>query len=67
MENTRTIDTLPEVLTADDLVEFLHISRSGVYNLLNSAGFPTLHIGSRKMVTKDNLLAWMQRNTDKVA
>ncbi len=58
---------LPEVLNARELAEFLHISRANAYVLLNSKDFPTLHIGSRKLVTKENLLLWMEKNTNRVA
>ena len=54
---------LPEVLTAKDLQSYLHISRAGSYQLLNRADFPTLHIGKRKMVTRQHLMAWIEKNT----
>ena len=54
---------LPEVLTAKDLQSYLHISRAGVYNLLNRPDFPTLHIGNRKLVTRDRLTEWMDKHT----
>lgn len=57
----------PEILTALQLAAFLHISRAGAYNLLNSRDFPTLHIGGRKLVTKENVLCWMEKNTNSVA
>ena len=41
----------------------LHISKSGAYNLLNSPDFPTLRIGVRKLVMKQDLLLWLQRHT----
>ena len=55
---------LPEVLTAKDLQSYLHISRAGVYNLLNSKDFPTLRIGKRMLVTRENLFQWMRKNTE---
>lgn len=61
------LDSMPDILTASDLMTLFHISRAGAYNLLNSADFPTLHVGGRKLVTKDNLLAWMDRNTNRIA
>lgn len=54
----------PDILTAKELASIFHISRSGAYNLLNSSNFPTLHVGSRKMVLRDDLWAWMRRNTN---
>ena len=55
---------LPEFLTAKDLASLFHISPSGAYNLLNSADFPTLRIGSRKIVSREDLRLWMRRNTN---
>ena len=55
---------LPPVLNANELAETLGISRAGAYNLLNSADFPTLHIGSRKMVARSKLLEWIDRNSN---
>ncbi len=65
-EKVKYIDA-PEILTAPELAAFLHISRAGAYNLLNSRDFPTLHIGGRKLVTKENVLRWMEKNTNSVA
>lgn len=47
------------------LKSFLGITRAGVYNLLHREDFPTLHINSRLLVTKENLQKWMQENTNK--
>ena len=66
-ENNMTLMNLPEVISAAELQKFLHISRASTYNLLNSKGFPTLHLGGRLMVTRENLLKWMEKNTNPVA
>ena len=39
------------------------LTRAGAYQLLNSADFPTLQIGKRKLVPKDKLIAWIERRT----
>jgi predicted DNA-binding transcriptional regulator AlpA len=57
-------DELPCVLSAKDLSTVLRISRASTYNLLHSKDFPTLAIGGRLMVTKENLLIWMNQNTN---
>ena len=59
-------NNLPNVLTAKDLQSYLHISRAGAYSLLNRADFPTLHIGKRKLVTRENLFQWMEKNTGEI-
>lgn len=60
----KNYNELPSVLDMNALKDFLGISRAGAYNLLHRADFPTLHINSRLMVTKENLLAWMEKNTN---
>ena len=52
-------ESLPDILNAGMLAEALGISRAGAYQLLNSADFPTLQIGKRKLVPKDKLIAWI--------
>ena len=62
----KNYDDLPGVLSVNELRDFLGISRSGAYQLLHRADFPTLHISSRLLVAKDKLLAWMEQNTDRI-
>ena len=59
-------NSLPEVLTAKDLQAYLHISRAGAYNLMNCADFPPLHIGKRKLVTRQHLDQWMRKTPAKL-
>ena len=61
--NTSVYSDLPTVLNANQLAKTLGISRSGAYNLLASRGFPTLHIGNRKLVPKEKLIKWIDANT----
>lgn len=62
----RSFEELPSVLGVKELKDFLGISRAGAYNLLHREDFPTLHLGGRLMVTKENLLTWMAQNTNAV-
>ena len=61
---SNSYDELPSVLNADQLAAALGISRAGAYQLLNTRTFPTLKIGKRKLVPKDKLGAWIDRQTD---
>ena len=56
-------EQLPITLTADHVAAALGISRANAYILLRSDGFPTLHIGKRKLAPKDKVLAWVDRQT----
>ena len=55
---------LPDVLNAKQLAEALHLSKAGAYNLLNADDFPTLEIGGRKLVIKQDLLLWLKKHTN---
>lgn len=57
-------ETMPDVMDAKQLAEALQISKAGAYNLLNNPDFPTLRIGGRKMVMKQDLLIWLKRHTN---
>ena len=57
-------DDLPDILDASQIASVLRISRAGAYNLLSSEDFPTLHIGRRKLVMKNDLIAWLKSHTN---
>jgi len=60
-----SINTLPPVLNALQLAAALGISRAGAYNLLNSADFPTLRVGGRKLVATSKLMEWIDRHSNR--
>ena len=57
-------DDLPDILDASQISSALRISRAGAYNLLSSEDFPTLHIGRRKLVMKNDLITWLKSHTN---
>ena len=59
----KTYDDLPLMLSVPDLTEVLGISRASAYELVKSEGFPTLHIGNRILIPKEELIAWIKENT----
>ena len=63
MENTKykTYDDLPLMLSVQDVVSVLGISRAGAYELVKSDGFPSLTIGSRIIVPKEDLILWIKQ------
>jgi len=46
-----------------DAAARLGVSRSIVYQLINSDGFPVVKIGSRKLVPVEGLEKWIRENT----
>lgn len=60
-------ETMPDVMDAKQIAKALQISRAGAYNLLNSPDFPTLRIGGRKLVMKNELVKWLKSRTNRRA
>ena len=60
----KIFDDLPDILDASQISSALRISRAGAYNLLSSDDFPTLHIGRRKLVMKNDLITWLKSHTN---
>ena len=56
-------EAMPDVMDAKQLAEALQISKAGAYNLLSSPDFPTLRIGGRKLVMKNELVEWLKSRT----
>jgi excisionase family DNA binding protein len=61
----KSYDELPLFLNAETTAKLLGISISGMYELMHEKGFPVLKIGSRLVVPRDNLLAWVEQNVGK--
>lgn len=52
-------------LTITETAEVLGVSRPTVYQLIKTADFPCLAIGSRRLVPKKALEAWIEKQTGK--
>lgn len=60
MENMyKNYDELPLVLNAQAISSVLGISRTNAYALFNRQDFPTIRIGTRKMVARDKFIEWI--------
>ncbi len=58
-------DDLPLFLNAETAAALLGVSISSMYELMHEKGFPVLRIGSRLVIPKDKLRAWVEQNTGK--
>ena len=58
-------ETMPDVMDAKQLATALQISKAGAYNILNDPDFPTLRIGGRKLVMKNELVEWLKSCTNR--
>ena len=52
-------DDLPLLLNAETVAKVLGVSPSSAYELLHEDGFPTLRVGSRMVVPKEQFLQWV--------
>lgn len=55
---------LPMMLTVPEMGDALGISRAAAYQLVRSRGFPSLKIGTRILVPKDKLIAWINAQVE---
>ena len=63
LEKYKSFDDLPLMLSVPELASVLGISRAGVYELVKEKGFPSLTIGSRILVPRDKLMAWIDEKS----
>lgn len=57
----RSYDELPLFLNAETAAKLLGVSISSMYELMHEKGFPVLRIGSRLVIPKEKLQAWVER------
>ena len=55
----RAIDELPLMLSITQVASVLNISRTSAYELAHGKNFPAVLIGSRLIVPRDRLVAWI--------
>lgn len=61
----KSFDDLPLFLNAETAAALLGVSVSSMYELMHEKGFPVLRVGSRLVIPKDKLRAWVEQNTGK--
>ena len=56
----KTYDELPLFLNAETVAKVLGISISSTYELMHENDFPSLKIGNRLIVPKENFKQWVE-------
>ena len=59
----RSYGELPLFLNADTVAKTLGISPASGYELLREEGFPSLRIGKRIVVPKEQFIRWVDEHT----
>ena len=60
----QSYDDLPLFLNAKMVSKVLGVSPSSAYELLHEDDFPTLRVGSRMVVPKEQFLQWVSAHTE---
>ncbi len=55
----KNYDELPLMLSVPQLAQVLGISRAGAYELAGRRDFPSINIGSRIIIPKEQLRIWI--------
>ena len=53
-------DQLPCMLNANDIKEYMRISRTQAYEQMHAEGFPLIRIGKRMLAPRDQFLEWVE-------
>ncbi len=64
-----TLDTLPEILTAEHMAKYLGMSRRVIYDLMKTkpeaGGIPSFNIGYSVRVEKSDFISWIKKQKEK--
>lgn len=56
-------DELPLMLNAETLAKVLGVAPSSAYELMHEKDFPTLKVGNRLVIPKEDFIAWVRSHT----
>ena len=62
----KSYDELPLLLNVKQLADLLGVSDSSVYELIQEDGFPSLRVGKRIVIPKEELREWISTRTKEV-
>lgn len=60
----KSYEELPLFLNAETVAKVLGVAPSTAYELMHEADFPTLKIGNRIVVPKEQFIAWVQQHIE---
>ena len=65
METFTSFEELPIMLSVSEAARVMNISRSNMYDLIHSFGFPTVSVGKRYLIPKSELQKWIISHTNR--
>ena len=60
----KSYDELPLMLNAETLAKVFGIAPSSAYELMHEKDFPTLKVGNRLVIPKEDFIAWVRSHTE---
>ena len=60
----KSYEELPLFLNAETVAKVLSVAPSTAYELMHESDFPTLKIGYRMVVPKEQFIAWVHQHTE---
>ena len=63
VSNILSYDDLPLFLNANLVAQVLGVSISTAYEVMHEPSFPTLRVGSRMVVPKEQFIQWVNEHT----
>ena len=60
----KSYEELPLFLNAETVAKVLGVAPSTAYELMHESDFPTLKIGNRMVVPKEQFIAWVHQHTE---
>ena len=61
----KNYDELPMFINADLLAELFGVSRASAYELMRERNFPSFRTGKRILVSRENLITWVESRSEK--
>ncbi len=62
-----TYEEIPLFLDAKAIVQVLGVSRTTAYAMLSDDAFPTINVGSKKLVRKEQFFEWLRAHETDVS
>lgn len=59
----KSYDELPLMLNVETLAKVLGVAPSSAYELMHEKDFPTLKVGNRLVIPKEDFIAWVRSHT----
>ncbi len=55
---------MEELLTVKEVMEYLKITRTTIYKLINRGAFPVIKVAGATRIKRDDLMAYIERSTE---